>query len=42
MVKEALVHCFDDYMTSILLCGESMAFLKTETEVGAPMKYILI
>ena len=40
--KEALFHCFEDYMTSILVCGENLVFLKTETGIGSPMKYILI
>jgi len=40
-LKEALEKCFDEYCASILIVNDNLAFIKTETGFGSPIKYIL-
>lgn len=40
-LRKALEICFDWLGTSIIVVGETLAFIKTETCVGPPMKFIL-
>jgi len=39
--KKALEECFNEYFESILIINDNLAFIKTETGPGSPIKYIL-
>ena len=38
---EGITVLYNNYGTSILICGENIALIKAETACGAPIKYIL-
>ena len=40
-LEQALEICFNTYHESILIVNDYLAFIKTETEYGPPVKYIL-
>ena len=40
-LRDALEKSYDDYNESIIIVNESTAFIKTETESGGSIKYIL-
>lgn len=38
---EGITVLYNNYGTSILICGENIDLIKAETVCGAPIKYIL-
>ena len=41
-LKNALQLSLDDYSPSIIICNDTLAFVKAEVSIGSPMKYILL
>lgn len=41
-IDEAIEKAFNDYGASIIVYKERFAVIKEETEIGAPLKYILV
>ena len=40
-LHDGITVLYNNYGTSILICGENVALVKVETSYGTPMKYIL-
>jgi len=40
-LRQALEACFDNYTEPVMVVNDNLAFVKTETCVGAPQRYML-